>query len=125
MSLAFDLKTYEADIAQSPNSMRYLGPDHAILARDIVDLKRSVGQIDTIHEGKATRMRVIVKLVRSLEKSAYGSVVNIGDVICELNVSYPQGIEAADITALQTEMLAGWCNSSSFQDLVLKQDIVQ
>lgn len=111
MSLTFDTKTYTNDVARSPDSYRYLGPDHTSANKDYVDFVRTAPSPTLTYLGKG---RARVKMVRTQE-NVLGD--NLGELIFDVALNIPVGTLDAEQDAAIDE-LAVWLATTSAKDFL-------
>lgn len=100
MSLVFNAKTYANDTARTPDLYRYLGAAHTGSNNDYVEMGRIAAKPTATFAGKARRR---LKLVRG---ATDGTDPLNSDVIADLNVSVPVGMDSTELTTFITDFAA-------------------
>jgi hypothetical protein len=100
MSLTLDTKTYDNDVARSPDSYRYLGPDHSSEFNDFVDLYRATAPVGDVGKVKS---RGRFKLTRSVTD---GTDKLATDMIIDVQVVIPTGSDGTEVDAVIDEAAA-------------------
>jgi len=109
MPLTVNLDTYTNDVARTPDSYRYLGPIHSAIVNDFIDLSRTAAKPTTDYAGKG---RARLKLTRD----ATDGTASLGDAICDIQISFPVGMQLSEQTALITD-IATYLGTTSADDL--------
>lgn len=117
MSIVLNTKSYEADIAISPNQVPYKGPANTLSVKDRMDLYR-VDPKGTATFSGVGRSRA--KIVRTLTLTDAKTVT--GDAIADISVSVPVGATAANIDSLADD-IGAFTSSAAFKLLLKNLDI--
>lgn len=118
MPLTVNAKTYNNDVARSPDIYRYLGPSHDADSNDMIDLYRypaPSGDPGTV------KSKSRIKLTRS---TTDGTSQLSTDAIVDIVVSVPTGTATAEIAALVDD-LGAWLATTAADDLVQSHIINQ
>lgn len=116
MSLTINAKTYNNDVARSPDIMRYLGPAHTLSNNDFVDLSRTAAKPTADFAGKG---RARMKLTRG----ATNGTVYLSDIIVDVTISIPVGTQESEMDAVLADMV--WLTTAAAESLFQDQKIVQ
>lgn len=117
MSIVLNTKSYDADIAVTPNQVPYKGPANTLSVKDRMDLYRVEPKSTAVFSGVG---RSRVKVVRTLTLTA--AKTETGDAIADINLSVPVGASAANIDSLCDD-IGAFTSSAAFKLLVKNLDV--
>lgn len=117
MSIVLNTKSYEADIAVTPNQVPYKGPANTLSVKDRMDVYR-VEPKDTATFSGVGRSRA--KFVRTLTLT--GAKTVSGDAIVDISVSIPVGASTVNIDSLADD-IGAFTSSATFKLLIKNLDI--
>lgn len=115
MALTVNAKTYNADVARSPDIMRYHGPGHNLSSNDFIDLGRTAPKPTTDYAGKG---RARFKLTRA----ATNGTLALGDIIVDLTISIPVGTQESEMDAILADVGA-WLVTANAETFFQDHDI--
>lgn len=101
MAIVVNTKTYNADVAVSPNQVPYVGPANTLSSKDRFDLYRTQPKATATFSGVG---RSRIKLVRTLTLT--GAKTASGDAIGSGDFAFPVGASATDIDTFMTDFSA-------------------
>lgn len=115
MSLTFNTKTYENDVARTPDIFRYTGPAHSMSSPDFLDLARTAPKASLNSAG-------VGKARSKLTRSATDGTDVVGEAIAETSFRLPVGMQESEQDALIADYRA-WVATDQFAALVKEHDI--
>jgi hypothetical protein len=117
MSITLNANAYANDVARSPDSYRYLGPNNTFGTKDYLDTYRTAPKPTPTFSGVG---KAEAKLTRTLTDGTD----EVGNGIISVSTSFPVDADIAEVEAMITD-LGTWLLTSSADDLLIGHEINQ